>query len=520
MAAIFVYDDKMSKAADDAPLAPTIGPVREALGMAATQDGMSVDEEPPPTGGQVSWATQQVGRFLLLRMLGQGGMGAVYAAFDEKLDRRVAIKLLHPSKTQSELLRERVLREAQAMARVSHKNVVPVYEVGEVGEQIFIAMEFVEGTTLREWQEKPHAVGEILRMYLEAGQGLLAAHEVGLIHRDFKADNVLIGKDGRPRVADFGLARLDGTQPPPAPAQDGLPSISGERLSAPLTVAGAISGTPGYMSPEQYDAGDVDARSDQFSFCAALYEALYGQLPFAGNSLIAIADNTMRGKLQPPPPGTKVPVEVYQALKRGLSADPAQRFATLRELLSALLVEQGHTAAGASVERRRFVNWFVAVVVLLHVFTRLRNPSHSITQGDQLTLNTSMLAVFFIFGALGRKTFLANAFHRRVYLLSAALLIQKLVFTLFGLYFALPFPTFFALDMVGMSGVVLGVAFLSLPALFWLPPLLLLVAAAAAYYGNPVMGYCVSIYPVSVAAFAIAWNAAADRAQRDALKTT
>lgn len=311
-----------------------------ASALAQTLDGTApvyaaADGAPPVS---VRGLPHRIGRFVILRQLGAGGMGVVYAAYDEQLNRRVAVKLVRQDVSTNEDQRVRILREAQAMAQVSHPNVVPIYEVGEVADQVFIAMEFVDGTTLSGWQ-KGRAWTEVLRMYLAAGQGLLAAHSVGIIHRDFKPDNVLVGNDGRPRVADFGLARTQKLVEPQAPAaSEEQPSrmSSGSALAARLTAAGALMGTPGYMSPEQTRGEPLDGRSDQFSFCAALYESLYQQPAFSGDNLADLLRNVERGRLQPVPAGSPVPDSIAQTLRRGMSVDPAARFPSMTELLRAL----------------------------------------------------------------------------------------------------------------------------------------------------------------------------------------
>ena len=200
----------------------------------------------------------QLGRFVILYQLGAGGMGTVFAAYDEQLDRKVAIKLLHSQTTPRERQHQRTLREAKALARVTHPRVVSVYEVGEAGDQVYLAMEFVDGIALRQWQsQRPRSWRELLRMYLQAGEGLQAAHESGVVHRDFKPDNVLVGRDGLPRVADFGIARLDTSHV--AEGDDGSPANRSpvERV----TTEGALVGTIGYMSPEnitlQLSDGDL-----------------------------------------------------------------------------------------------------------------------------------------------------------------------------------------------------------------------------------------------------------------------
>ncbi|HZN95396.1 MAG TPA: serine/threonine-protein kinase, partial [Myxococcales bacterium] len=213
-----------------------------------------------------------IGRYLILRRLGEGGMGVVYAAFDPELDRKIALKVLRPARraVAGSVAQARLLREAQAMARISHPNVVAVHDVGAHGDEVFVAMELVEGGTLTDWvEEKPRKLDELLRTFMEAGRGLAAAHSAGLVHRDFKPENVLVGKDGRVRVTDFGLARVD--EEGPLGAGKRTPST----LSSPaLTQEGAIVGTPLFMSPEQAQGRIPDIRSDQYGFCASLYWAI------------------------------------------------------------------------------------------------------------------------------------------------------------------------------------------------------------------------------------------------------
>ncbi|MFP2911526.1 serine/threonine-protein kinase, partial [Pyxidicoccus sp. 3LFB2] len=317
----------------------------------------------------------RVGRFLPLKVLGQGGMGVVYAAYDPDLDRKVAVKLLRVagSARALEAGRTRLLREAQAMARISHPNVIPVFEVGTWEEQVFVAMELVEGGTLRDWmQAKPRSWREILVTYLAAGRGLEAAHAAGLVHRDFKPTNVLVGRDGRVYVTDFGLARPvgnpgrdEGSLEEPSPSSEG----SG-RLYEPLTQAGVVLGTPQFMSPEQFRGDAVDARSDQFSFCAALYRSLFGTRPFDPEELSRAAKALPDGQapqrptlapelIQEPPRDTKIPAWVRRAVMRGLALEPEGRFESMAALLEALSQEQ------ALSRRRRAGGGAIAVAALV-----------------------------------------------------------------------------------------------------------------------------------------------------------
>jgi tetratricopeptide (TPR) repeat protein/predicted Ser/Thr protein kinase len=281
-----------------------------------------------------------LGHYMLLEKLGAGGMGEVFAAFDPRLDRRVAIKLLRSGSLSADEGKTRLQREAQAMARLQHPNVIAVHDVGTFADRVFIAMEFVEGETLGEWLRGERTWRDVVDVFGQAGRGLAAAHAAGLVHRDFKPDNVLLGKDGRPRVVDFGLARQTTSTPSPGQPMPEL-IIPDSALAQPLTRDGAVMGTPGYMAPEQIAGLPTDARTDQFSFCVALYEALYGKRPYGGATLRAHAEEISQGRLLPPAGDTDVPDEVYEALSRGLSNDPAKRWPDMDALLKALTPRQG-----------------------------------------------------------------------------------------------------------------------------------------------------------------------------------
>jgi tetratricopeptide (TPR) repeat protein/predicted Ser/Thr protein kinase len=284
----------------------------------------------------------RIGRYHVLKTLGEGGMGIVYSAFDEELDRRIAIKVLGNDVVSSFRGRTRLMREAQAMAKLSHPNVVHVYEVGEVEGHIYIAMEFVRGTTLGEWlSANAHDLSERLAMVMQAGEGLVAAHASGIIHRDFKPDNVMVGFDARPRVLDFGLARGRDEKDENEGITDrtlntALPDRANSVLSARITQHGAVMGTPAYMSPEQHFGLPTDAASDQFNFCVVLYEALYGERPFDAENRMMLAVATRKGEIQPPPPGSDVPLRLRDVLLRGLKTEPTDRWGSMRELLDAL----------------------------------------------------------------------------------------------------------------------------------------------------------------------------------------
>jgi tetratricopeptide (TPR) repeat protein/tRNA A-37 threonylcarbamoyl transferase component Bud32 len=281
-----------------------------------------------------------VGRFVVLDALGQGGMGVVYRAYDPELDRQIALKLVRPRRGDPARTRARVQREAQALAQLSHPNVVSIYDIGLFEEQVFIAMELVDGEDLRVWLgSAPRTHAEILAVCTRAGEGLAAAHRAGLVHRDFKPENVVIGKDGRVHVLDFGLARSlhdrdsDGDSGDHA-ALDPVASghASSGRLGEHLTADGTVLGTPPYMAPEQFYGKRIDARSDQFSFCVTLYEALYGEHPFGPSARGALVD----WQVCKPPDDSTVPAWLRVRLLRGLARDPEERFASMDELVATL----------------------------------------------------------------------------------------------------------------------------------------------------------------------------------------
>ena len=269
---------------------------------------------------------QAVDRYQDLQVIGAGAMGVIYRAHDPLLHRQVALKILRHSAGPH--ASERVLKEAKAMARLSHPNVVTVYDAGIVENHVYLVMEYVDGESLAKWLKTPRPVGEVLERFVAAGRGLEAAHAAGLVHCDFKPANVLCGSGGRVRVTDFGLARLDNESD------------------------GHAAGTPAYMAPEQFQAGSADARSDQYSFCVALYEAIAGKRPDQGK------------------PDRPIPTRLRRAIDRGLSKRPEDRFPSMAELL---------TAIGPSPSRRRATTLValsllsLAVVAGLH-FRRARAP--------------------------------------------------------------------------------------------------------------------------------------------------
>jgi serine/threonine protein kinase len=346
----------------------------------------------------------QIGRYQIKQPLGSGGMGVVYAAYDPELDRDVAVKLLPPDEKHREVeaASERLRREAQITAKLAHPNVVTIYDVGSHDGAVYIAMELVDGPSLQVWMgQVARPWRETMRMFFGAGLGLAAAHDAGLIHRDFKPANVLVG-DHRARVVDFGLARFgalsgiarvadDAEVESTAPSQSMLKKIRDVSMTSPNTevtlqpgesgsskvpddtlVTGRVSdilatggradesivgvtqhgvgatmgdsisanevfvGTPAYMAPELFTGAGADARTDQFAYCVALYEGLYGERPFAGETASQIAENVLAHNLREAPERTRVPAWVRAIVVRGLAVDPDERHPNLRSLLASV----------------------------------------------------------------------------------------------------------------------------------------------------------------------------------------
>jgi serine/threonine protein kinase len=296
----------------------------------------------------------RVGRYEIRALIGRGAMGEVYRARDPELQRKVAIKVVRASAaagTSPAEAREGLLREARAMARIHHPNVVVVHDVGVHEDGIFVAMELVEGSTISCWMlSAPRTWREVLAVFVEAGRGLAAAHACDVVHHDFKPDNVMIGDDGHVRVMDFGLAReLRGgtaraTLESAARGVETTRRLAGAPTRPSSHAVGAWAsddaapaadpgGTPAYMAAEQFLGEGTSARTDQFSFCVALWEALYDARPFAGANVTELRRNVMLGHLAAPPATSAVPARVRAALTRGLSPDPGRRWPSMVELL-------------------------------------------------------------------------------------------------------------------------------------------------------------------------------------------
>jgi len=290
-----------------------------------------------------------LGRYVLIEALGAGGMGMVFRARDPDLGREVAVKVLRTGEGSGGALERRLLREAQAMATVSHDNLANVFDIGTAsGGRVFVAMELVDGGTLRQlikdpaksWRDKLAAV-------VAAGRGLAAAHSAGVIHRDFKPDNVLIAKTGRVKVVDFGLARADRDAVETVGGSGGHAALPAD-LAAHMTQTGALLGTPAYMAPEQHAGEVVDARSDQFGFAVTAWEAVYGQRPFASDAYSSLVAAVRAHDITPPPRGTGVPAALDAVLRRALSPERADRYTSMDAVITAL---------EASIRPRRRTPW-------------------------------------------------------------------------------------------------------------------------------------------------------------------
>jgi eukaryotic-like serine/threonine-protein kinase len=317
---------------DETSLQSTLLPgAREPSGGVSMQD--TADAQRPVTAAPLT--ASRVDRFALLRRIGAGAMGVVWIGYDEVLDRRVAIKLMRADRVIAATDRERMLREARAMARLSHPNVVQVYDAGDDHGRVFVAMELVTGRSLRQWLAEPAARGwpAVVAMFRAIAAGLAAAHACGVVHRDFKPENVMIGDDGVPKVADFGLAEVGGRSDVVT-----LDSDVSILRAVELTATGAFIGTPAYMAPEQHRCEPTDAASDQFAFCIALWEALHGERPFRGENTPGLAIAVCEGRRLPP--ARVIPGWLQRVLERGLEIDPARRWPSM-------------TALGAELDRER-----------------------------------------------------------------------------------------------------------------------------------------------------------------------
>ena len=344
-------------------------------------------------GGGTSPVT--LSRYVVLERIAAGGLGVVYAGFDPQLDRKVAIKLLHsrPRGAPVAETHARLLREARTLAQLTHPHVVAVHDVGTYDERevaaltgviagesdnrgVFVVMELVVGLDLGRWLgATSRSWREVLEVFIQAGEGLAAAHAAGIVHRDFKPANVIVGEDGPARVLDFGLARALAPATPPELERE--PARS--RSSTKLTHSGAVLGTPAYMAPEQHAGRPSDERTDGFAFFAALYEAVYGQLPFPESDLAQLAKDKSAGRIAAPPRGRSCPAALQRAIVRGLSPAPAERFGSMHDALVELRrVQRGW---------RRHLPWMLtagASAVAIAAFVRVPAPDPCAADPEEL----------------------------------------------------------------------------------------------------------------------------------------
>ncbi len=344
----------------------------------------------------------------------------VLSAYDPSLDRRVALKLVRRrlAAAGGDDTRSRLLIEARAMARLRHPNVLAIYDVGQDDGRIYLAMEQVEGGSLRDRQarlrrERPRAWRDIVDLYIAAGRGLAAAHEAGIVHRDFKPDNVLVDRGGEVRVADFGLAFA---------VERPRKVASGTAPTRIPTLRDAVGiGTPGYMASEQYFGRTVDARADQFAFCVALWEALYGELPFAGGDELEYAAEVIAGRVRPPRNERDAPAWIRPILERGLAPDPAVRYPSMQALLGDLACDDPPTVRGSR---------NAAMIALTALFTAVAAypmiVRHQRGVGEVALSITAALIGFLAVAAAFRRRQPLTPYNRRLF----AMLLSPMVLSL------------------------------------------------------------------------------------------
>jgi len=362
---------------------------RAIVGVAAHE--ASADGDGGPTHMGESFAPLDapvngdwLGRYQIAGLIGAGAMGSVYAARDPELDREVAVKVVRADAATSEARRQRVIREARAMALVSHPNVVPVYDVGQWRGTVFIVMERVQGMPLHRWCGG-RSWTEIVACFIACGRGLAEAHRAGLTHRDFKPSNVLVGDDGRPRVIDFGLVaafeqRTTGTTPEPA-----SDPVAGSEDNVRLTQTGIRLGTPAYMSPEQFSRDGVTAAADQFSFCVSLVEALTGSRPTTGRTVRELSSSAHTAAERVGLGSSGAPGELAECLRRGLAADPANRFVSMDALVQALERVQSRPARA----RRRWMSLAAISTAGIAVLAFSRSDDRCVVDGEPLATNVA-----------------------------------------------------------------------------------------------------------------------------------
>jgi predicted Ser/Thr protein kinase len=395
--------------------------------------GVGRVDEPVARPGEALRDSERVGRFLVLKRIGEGAMAVVYSAYDELLDRRVALKIWRRGLRTSEHL----AHEAKALARLAHPNVVPIYEVAQDGDRVFVAMELVTGQSLREWLvAEPRTWQSVLPTFLQAGRGLSAAHKAGLVHRDFKPDNVVVGDDGRARVVDFGIATLIGR--------------GDERGDH------AVLGTPAFMAPEQFLGEQATAATDQFGFCVALYRALYGAAPFDGDNVHALRRNVIAGATRTPPRSASVPAWVPTVLLRGLARDPSARFESMDILLAEI---ERRLPSGPEVDpnvgrRERFALAMAIALLsagLLGATSTWRGAPTPSTARTLLIMAAVVVVGLAGAGGLLRKRLLGNRFACRVGAVVWFSALDVMLHRLLAIHFGEPVPEVIAVDLVALG---------------------------------------------------------------------
>ena len=463
---------------------------------------------------------EQVGRFVVLDAIGLGGMGVVVSAYDPELDRKVALKLLRPDVAPDEGImgaRMRLLREARAMAKLRHPNVVTVFDVGEYHDQIFLAMEYVAGGTLITWAEERRRESDgwraILKAFVQAGRGLEAAHAEGLVHRDFKPGNVLVEGD-RFQVTDFGIASIDGheiaaVERSPAPTMGLLPG------DTTRPAAGALIGTAAYMAPELLAGKPANEQTDQFAFCVALFEALYGYRPFDGETRPALVEAIEDGRMQPPPRDHPAPVWVQHAIRRGLSQRATDRWPSMGALIDTL-AEMDDPELGRRVRSRIAAAIGVCFVGLPFVGRTLGPPFDRTSYAGALGQTVALIACLLGMAWLFRELVSATALNRKVFAAVLSVLVMQLPLELTCAALGVPLATCDALHLVlwaamaSMFGVTLDRRFLILGACY-LAPLPLAVTLPA--YHLEILGAANAVF---IAFVLVVWRRAPQPREGDA----
>ncbi len=450
----------------------------------------------PAVVGELPIAGARFGRYTILDEIGRGAMATVYTAYDEQLDRRVAIKLIHDRDTGVE-------REAQAVARVSHPNVVQIYEIGTFEGHPFIAMELVDGVTLGTWQRvRSRDIYEIIAKYAAAGRGLVAVHALGIVHRDFKPDNVLIDRDGRPRIGDFGLAHLRDTA---GRREYATTLASSDELASHDDT---IVGTPAYMAPEQLYSPDVDERADQFSLCASLYEAVYGVRPFRGATIQELRASVRAGALQEPLPGRTAPPTLLALLRRGLAIDPANRWRSLARLLDRLdELDARRDPAAAGRERRRVaIAVSVACIVVLGVpFMGGADAAAALSIGPMTAMSGTFTLAAIVSIYFTRDKLLGNDYHRRMIALILVLSVGYVVTPLLAVGAGLSVEQAIFIGDIAMGQCFLLAAGLIAPT-FLLSCLVSWGGAVAIGFGAPVLQTFTISVVLTLLVFIVSWS--------------